>query len=223
VRRIRPGLSCRADLVRGGPWERVFLGLLLAAAVYCMMGCGRQERAQAASDLDAGIQAAAQAIADHATEEAIAILTSARKYAPAAAGVHPSEFPTPQMAPAEIRKDPAKYDKEAPPVPKTWSAALWAGLGTAGLIGLWIAKQAAPLIPGGGPLVKLAADALWTVAATKDQKAADSAKEAVATAAGVVAPVLAALKGAQGLPEDILKKLEDPAIQKAIDALQAKS
>lgn len=210
--------------MRGGPWERVLLGLLLAAAIYCMMGCGRQERAQAAADLDAGMQAVAQAIADHATEEAVAILTSARKYVPATSGVHPSEFPTPKMAPAEIRRDPAKYDKEAPPVPKTWSAALWAGLGTAGLIGLWIAKQAAPLIPGGGPLVRLAADVLWNVASTKDQKAADKAKDMVAGAVCTVAPIFDLLMASkEDLPPNIAFALSDPRIKQAIDALTPSS
>jgi hypothetical protein len=97
-------------------------------------------------------------------------------------------------------------------------AVAWGAIGVAALGAL---RVLAPLIPGGGPLVKMAADAVWAMMAHKDQKAADDAAAVLSRAVAQAAPVLDALRSLPpgSLPPDILRLLDSPITVQALNHL----
>lgn len=203
---------------------RQFLIFWLILALLTLVGCGpsRAERAQAGSDLDAGLVAAIDAIAANATADAIAILTGARKYVAPAVGVPRAELPAPRMDPPAIRRDPVAYGASAPPDPESWT--FWAAISGAGVVALGLLRVVAPLIPGAGPLVKSAADLAWTVMATRDQKRTDQAQATISQAAAVAQPLMDALRAVppSDLPPALSIALADPHIAQAIHQLATK-
>lgn len=90
-----------------------------------------------------------------------------------------------------------------------------------GVAALGILRVVAPLIPGCGPLVKLAADAVWAVMAHKDQKEADAAAEVLTGAVATAAPVLDALRAQPPaeLPPEIRALLDSPILVQAVHYL----
>ncbi len=64
-------------------------------------------------------------------------------------------------------------------------AASWTGLIALGMTALAGIRMLAPLIPGVGPVWKLAIDGLWNIAQHKDAKQADKAQANVAEAAAL--------------------------------------
>jgi hypothetical protein len=124
------------------------------------------------------------------------------------------------MQPLEIRKDPVKYGEIAPPEPKGWG--VWGMVAGAGGVALLAFRALAPLIPGAGPLVKVAADAAWAVMATREQKKADQAKDQVSQAVALAVPVLEALHSIppEALPGSLAKHLNDPRIAEALARLK---
>ncbi|HEX3132636.1 MAG TPA: hypothetical protein VHX44_03525 [Planctomycetota bacterium] len=200
------------------------LTIWLITALLTLAGCGssRVDRAQAGADLDAGLVAAIDAIAANATADAIAILTGARKYVAPAVGAPRAELPTPRMDPPAIRHDPAAYGASAPPDPKPWS--FWAVAGGAGVLALALFRAVAPLIPGTGPLIKGAADLVWSLMATHDQKRTDQAQATITQAATIAQPLMDALRAVppSDLPPALSIALGDPLISQAIQHLATK-
>jgi len=105
------------------------------------------------------------------------------------------------------------------------SAGVWAALATGTLAALAMAKRFAPLIsrlvPVYGPMIEGLANMAWTVAATTDQKAAERARDLVASAAHETAPILVALRAIppEDLPPAIREMLSRPIVRSAIDHL----
>jgi uncharacterized protein (UPF0147 family) len=212
--------------------------ILAILAILVLAGCqDRDDRAQAAANADAGLQAAAQVLAPITNDpllgvnvraeaaKALAIVAGTAKYLAPAAGVPHVEWPIPKMTPAQIIADPPGYAFLAPPEPKTWGYALLGGLAAAGGVALWAAKILLPLVPGvGGParaLIEAVANVAWHVTATNDQKLADNAKHTVSEAANAVVPVLDAIQNlpAGSLPSHIDAALKNPFIADALAAL----
>jgi hypothetical protein len=197
--------------------------------VFILCGCqDRENRAQAAADADAGIVAAIgvlQNLGTYAAQPAIDILVGARKYLAPAADVAHSEWPAPFMAPNQIIADPAKYAESAPPEPQPWGAGVWAGLTTAGTIALFLGKRLLPLVPGiGGPIQSLigtVADVAWNLTAHADQKAADKAKDAIATAAQAAQPILDTLRqlDPEILPPELVRLLNSQEVANGLAIL----
>lgn len=152
-------------------------------------GCASDTRAQAGADARAGIDAATMAnhAGDHAKTDAI--LKAATNYLPAATGVPSKDWPAPVMQAPAIVANPQQYAAYAPPEPLGGIA--WAGIGVAALA---LLRIAGPLVPGVGPFLKLAADATWTVMATRSQKKEDRNTIATAAAALALAPLLEAIQ-----------------------------
>lgn len=185
-----------------------------------LTGCdSRKSRAQAAADLNAGIAAAIQAAADAGAQEAVAILTGAQRYVAPAAGVNTADMPAPRMTPEEIRSDPQGYGNEAPPEPERWT--FWAMAGTAGAFALALLRVAAPMVPGGGPLLSGAANLAWTLMSTRNQKAADAAATIAQQAAANAKPLLDALRAAplESLPDNVREAIRNPHVAQAVDKL----
>lgn len=203
------------------------LHVILLAVFLC--GCqSRNDRAQAASDADAGIAAAIgtlQKLGDYAAQPAIDILVGTRKYLAPAADVPHAEWPAPGRTPLEIEADSKGYGDHAPPEPQPWGAGVWAGIGTAATVGLWLSKRLLPLVPGiGGPIQSLigtVADAAWSLTAHADQRHADRAKDMIATAAHEAAPLLELIRTlpAGTLPPQIQAALASPIVGAAVDHL----
>jgi hypothetical protein len=149
---------------------------LLAAAVLLLCGCASDARAKTAADARSGLQAAAEL-----SPEAAPILAGVDARLPAVAGVNSADWPAAEWTKERIRNDVEGYTKSAPPEPARWG--FWAAAGGIGVAALAALRVVAPLIPGGGPLVKLAADAAWAVMAHRDQKQADEANAMVRKAA----------------------------------------
>jgi hypothetical protein len=101
----------------------------------------------------------------------------------------------------------------------------WAAIGTAALMVLGLAKRFAPIIsrviPVWGPLIEGTANVLWEVTATKDQKAADRARDLAADAVIAAGPVIDALRAIpmKDLPEPIREALTSPLVIAALDHL----
>ncbi len=210
----------------------VFILLLAGALLASLLaGCGgeREARAQSAADADAGIVAAVGTLQnpDNNAQLTIDILVGARKYLPPAAGVARAEIPPPRMSANQIMENPGAYADAAPPDPAPWGAGVWAGLATAGTVGLFLAKQLLPLVPGlGGPakaLVGMVADGVWALTAHKDQKAADKAKDAVAIAAQRAQPILEMLRQLDPatLPPELAQILNSQEVANGLAILAA--
>lgn len=190
-------------------WEMLWWFSLILAVVLLCSSCGSQ-RAQAGADARAGISAAKAAFAaGEATADVVAILEGVDRYLPAATGVNSADWPAPTMTPEQIRVHPARYGSSAPPEPTRWDlVAIASGMG---LAALWIAKNLAPMVPGGGPLVASIADTAWKFFSSKKQKEADVIKDQVQSAAIAAQPILEALRS---LPLDMLP----PRVRDAIDS-----
>lgn len=151
-----------------------FLTLIAMLAVVLLSGCNG-ERSQAAADAREGIAAAAP----HADETGKAILQGVDLRLPAASGVPSANWPKPTVSAAEIEKDPAKYIRTAPPEPKGWWIKISLGAVASLPVLLLIAKTVFPLVPGIGPLAEGVANMAYALFATKNQRAADNAREMV--------------------------------------------
>ena len=190
------------------------IGALFAALlILAMTGCG-DERAQAASDARAGIHAAVEI-----APEAGPILAGVDARLPAASGVNSADWPAPVWTKERIKSDPVGYGNSAPPEPARWG--FLAALGGAGVVALGLLRVVAPLIPGGGPIVKVVADMAWSAMAHKDQKKADAAAASAHQASAyLVDIVLAAQRLPPGtLPEHIEQLLAAPIVNSAIEHL----
>lgn len=190
---------------------------LIVFALLFSTGCGERDiRAQAGADTMAGIGAAIRANSDGDQAATDAILRGVGLYVPAATGIPPAEWPVSAMSPTEILADPAKYTHDAPPVPTgDW---FWAAAGGIGLGALALLRTLGPLIPGGGPLIKMAADAAWGLMATKEQKSSDATAAKLADAAIAIGPVLAVLRDSppEAIPSSVLRVLSRPEVAAAI-------
>ena len=185
------------------------------------VGCSA-ERAQAGADARAGLNAAQAAMAAGAvTADVVGILSGVDKYLPAATGVNSAEWPAPTKTASAIVADIPAYASAAPAEPPAGTP--WAVLGAIGLGALGLVRVIAPMIPGGGPLVKVVADAAWAVMAHKDQKATDKAQEQISEAVAVAMPVVAALQAMppEDLPPAIKNALDNPLVKQALDLLAA--
>lgn len=197
----------------------------LAALILCCLAlssCGdRDARAQQAADLRAGVRALRAAYeAGAATADVLAILQGIDSRLPAVSGVNSAEWPAPTWTPQRIAQDPRGYAASAPPEPSRWSFA--AVVSGAALGSLALLRVVAPLIPGGGPLVKAGADLLWNLAATRDQKATDNAKAQLAATAEVLIPLAAELREQSKhgtLPDGVARLLENPHVVAALHDL----
>ena len=190
------------------------IGALFAALlILAMTGCG-EDRAQAASDARAGIQAAVEI-----APEAGPILAGVDARLPAASGVNSADWPAPTWPKERIKADPVGYGNSAPPEPARWG--FLAVLGGAGVAALGLLRVVAPLIPGGGPIVKVVADMAWSVMAHGDQKKADAAAQTARQAATyLIDIVLAAQRLPPGtMPENIEQLLAAPIVNSAIEHL----
>jgi hypothetical protein len=165
------------------------LPLLVVALL--LPGCGK-ERAQVASDANAGVQAARQALVDNDAPVADAILDGVERRLPATAGVNSADWPVPAMTPAQIRSDPAKYGKSAPPEPDR--VLFWSSVGAGALAAFAVARKLAPLVPGIGPVWSGVVDAAWSLAQHTQAKKADEANERAKQTIDTVRPTLALLR-----------------------------
>lgn len=179
--------------------------LITLPLLLILTACGFRGPAQeqAAADAVAGIKAAQDLIATKQPEVAISVLDASIRYVEAAVDTPVEELPAPKMQPARIVESPAKYIDAAPPKPEPWGTGVWAGLSAAALAALFGIRKVAPLVPGGGPLIGAAADALWGLLAHKDQKAADEAQRKAAEAARVLLPAMDALIHHRVLPPEL--------------------
>lgn len=129
------------------------------------------------------------------------------------------------MASFQIEADPGKYAASAPPEPQPWGAGVWGGLATAGTVALFLSKRLLPLIPGiGGPIQSLigtVADVAWNLTAHADQKAADKAKDQIASAAQAAMPIMETLKALppDTLPPELAKLLNSPEVAQGLAIL----
>ncbi len=193
---------------------RLLVPLVGLFLVLLIVGCDSDVRAQHAADARAGIQAAVQA-----APESAQILAGVDARLPAVAGVNSADWPVPAVTPAQIKADPGTYAKSAPPEPsRAW---ILAACASGGIAALGLLRVVAPLIPGGGPVVKLAADAVWSVMAHKDQKAADDAADVLRSAVATAAPVLHALRNLppDQVPASVRRLLDSPVIVQAMHLL----
>lgn len=185
---------------------------LLAIACLLLMGCGGDVRAKHAADAREGLHLAAE------QAPAVApILAGVDARLPAVSGVNSADWPAAEWSKEKIAADVEGYAKSAPPEPARWG--FWAAAGGLGVTALALLRVVAPMIPGGGPLVKLAADAAWSVMATKDQKAADSTAITLANAASHVAPILDAVRSLPPgtLPNHVQQLLDVPIVRSAVE------
>lgn len=193
------------------------IGLLVAAILILLFaGCASDDRAKHAADARSGLHAAAEL-----SPEAAPILAGVDARLPAVSGVNSADWPAPEWTKERVRNDTEGYAKSAPPEPTQWG--LIAFLSGAGVAALGLLRVVAPLIPGGGPLVKMAADLAWTVMAHKDQKAADAAAAMTHQAATHIAPILDAVRTLPPgtLPPHVQQMLDIPMVRAAIDHIAA--
>lgn len=193
------------------------IALLVAALIAILVsGCGSDARAKHAADARSGLHAAAEL-----SPEAAPILAGVDARLPAVSGVNSADWPAPEWTKERVRNDVEGYAKSAPPEPTRWG---WiAALSGAGVAALGLLRVVAPLIPGGGPLVKMAADLAWSVMSTRDQKAADKAAALSQQAAAHVAPILDAVRALPPgtLPPHVQQLLDVPMVRAAIDHMAA--
>jgi hypothetical protein len=182
-----------------------------------MAGCS-DDRAKHAADARSGLHAAAEL-----APETGAILAGVDARLPAVAGVNSADWPAPEWTKDRVRNDPQGYGKSAPPEPARWG---WvAALGGAGVAAIGLLRLAAPLIPGGGPILKMAADFAWTFLTTKDQKKADAAAATTLKAAVNLSAILASVRDLPPgtLPDHVQQLLAVPLVQAAIDHIAAEA
>lgn len=104
-------------------------------------------------------------------------------------------------------------------------AGFWGAVGTASVGALYLLKRATPflarLIPGWGPFVELGAEALWWMASTKNQKAADKAKDTVANAAKAALPIMETLRSLppESLPPELVRLLNSQEVAQGLAVL----
>lgn len=215
--------------------KNAILSLVFLSLFLC--GCARDDRAKAAANLDAGIDAAqivmakvtaaplndpaALIAAKHAASDAVAILDGTRKYVAPTADVPHAEWPAPEMTAPQIVDNIAGFTSRAPPEPQTLGAgALAAGFtGLAAL--LWGIGRVAPGVPGLGSGVGMLADAAYAMLAHRKQKEADQAVIVTSGAAQEAAPVLAMIRALPPglLPPQIQSALASPIVGAAVDHL----
>lgn len=193
--------------------------LIYLTVILCLSGC-EAERAQVASDAQAGIQAAKAAyVAGAATADVLTILSGVEARLPAVAEVNSAKWPAPAMASEAIQKVPKAYAESAPPEPPmSWLPGALAVAGGVALIGL---RMAGPYIPAAGGFVEAAASMAWAVMATRNQKNADKAKDIAHAAAVELAPVLAQIQALPSgtLPPVMETQLNRPILAAALDQL----
>lgn len=208
----------------------IFLALFLT-------GCARDDRAQAAANLDAGFDAAritmtkitaaplndpaALVAARQAAADAVAILDGSRKYIAPTADVPHAEWPAPVMTAKQITENIVAFSSSAPPEPQTLGAGMLT-IGATGLAALlWGIGRIAPGVPGLGSGVGMLADAAYSVLAHAKQKEADNAVVLASGAAQEVAPILAMIRTLPAgiLPPQIQKELASPIVGAAVDHL----
>jgi hypothetical protein len=193
---------------------------VLLLLLFLTMGCARDDRAQAAANARAGLMALAAAYqAGVGTAEALAIIRGIDKYLPAASGVNSAEWPAPQHTVEQIQKNPTAYGDAAPPEPEMFSLAT--KLTGLAIFLLGVIRVAAPIIPGAGPLVQGAANAVWSLMATRKQKQADAAAQTVSQAAQVAKPLLDELRAMplDQLPPSLRELVNHPYVSAAIQHL----
>lgn len=191
---------------------------ILCVVLFFMSSCA-SDRAQVASDTRAGVRAVITAQESGSSTDQLTILRGVDARLPAVAEVNSSEWPAPSMTIEQIQKNPQAYASSAPPEPaRAW---LIAGLGAAAIAGLGLLRALAPMIPGGGPLIKGVADMAWNIMATKNQRAADAAQAGIVSTAKTLAPLANDLRklSTDLLPDYIGKHFDDPRIMVALTAL----
>lgn len=186
--------------------------LLIVAIGIALCGCS-QERAQLAADARSGILAAQIQMHAGKTDEASAILIGVDRRLPAVAEVPTKDWPMPAMSPASIAEAPRQYVESAPPEPKGGMGKILAVAGGIGASLLFIIGRLAPGLPGAGPVIGKVADVAWNVLAHRDQKATDQAAAVVTENAKVLALILDAAKGFDGIGRQITPEL-DAAVKK---------
>ncbi len=107
-----------------------------------------------------------------------------------------------------------------------YGVGFWVAAGTILLTILGAAKKYAPLIsrfvPVWGPMIEGAANILWSVASTKDQKEADATLALAQKAASThLVPILTMVQAlpAGTLPDHIQQYLNSPIVRAALDQL----
>ena len=198
------------------------IGLLVAALLLLLLNGCADERAQVAADTRAGVNAVRAAYeAGAATSDILAILKGIDDRLPAVAGVNSADWPAPTWTLERITAAPVEYAQSAPPEPARWG--FWAAAGGIGVAALGILRVIAPMIPGGGPIVKMAADLVWNVMATRDQKATDAAAAMTHQAASHIAPILDAVRALPPgtLPPHVQQMLDVPMVRAALDHVAA--
>ena len=142
-------------------------------AILCLLfyGCA-EDRAQTASDSRAGIRAVIQAQETGEATDQLAILRGVDARLPAVAEVNSAEWPAPKMTIPQVIERPREYFISAPPEPSRAGAI--ATIIAVSVAGLGLLRIVAPLIPGGGPVIKTVADLAWKILADKEQKKADA-------------------------------------------------
>lgn len=198
---------------------KIFIPFWILCVVLFFMSSCASDRAQVASDTRAGVRAVISAQESGSSTDQLTILRGVDARLPAVAEVNSAEWPAPQMTSEQIQKNPQAYASSAPPEPaRAW---LIAGLGAAAIAGLGLLRALAPMIPGGGPLIKGVADMAWNIMATKNQRAADAAQAGIVLAARTLAPLAADLRTMNStlLPDYVAKHLDDPRITAALQTL----
>ena len=145
---------------------------ILCAIVLMFATSCAEDRAQIASDSRAGIRAVIQAQETGEATDQLAILRGVDARLPAVAEVNSAEWPAPKMTIPQVIEKPREYFISAPPEPSRAGAI--ATIIAVSVAGLGLLRIVAPLIPGGGPVIKTVADLAWKFLADKEQKKADA-------------------------------------------------
>lgn len=193
------------------------IGVLVAALLLLLLsGCGGDVRAKHAADARSGLLAAAEL-----SPESAPILAGVDARLPAVAGINSADWPAAEWTKERVKNDVEGYAKSAPPEPARWG--FCAAAGGIGVAALGLFRVVAPFIPGGGPLLKTAADLAWRFLATKDQKATDAAAAMTHQAASHIAPILDAVRALPPgtLPPHVQQMLDVPMVRAALDHVAA--
>lgn len=144
---------------------------------------------------------------------ALVLVQRAHDAEPAVSEVRSVDMPPPTRSAKDLAADAGK-DVPVPPEPKGTGALVLAGLTTAGVIGAYLLKTIAPMVPGAGPVWKMAVDGIWSVCQHADAKQADAAVYAVASAARSATPLLQAVLALppEALPPEV-GRLLTPALR----------
>jgi hypothetical protein len=183
---------------------------ILCLLPLCACGPTRAQRQQFSQAL-ANIEAARLVAAAAGDHHGVSLCIAAAARIHAALGNDEVEALPPPETPAAAlsassgaandEEAKAKGAKKNPP--PGWGA-WWLGVaGSAGLLAVALGKELLPKVPVIGPLYHAANDLVWTIMATKNQRAADRAQAQAARVIAHVAPIAAAtLEAAPDLHTD---------------------